>query len=169
MATTCADATQWWHQDESQYVTNALDLVMCSGAQTDGVSVYYQDYGYSAANLAIQFRNHDNSFTNCSGVDAEVYDLVYGWYLGGVHYVHIWPAEYTISAWYEGYQGWNIRLIGSVAGYQTGGCPFTGVHLHQSNRTDTGVFEHHSSGLSDPISPTGNVDTNWLHALNQWW
>jgi hypothetical protein len=167
MATTCADITTWWHSDEV-HPTKALDLDLCGGGAA-GTAVYYQDYGYTAAALAVQFKDHTETGSTCTGVDANIYDLVNGWYLGSIHYVHIMPAERTINAWFESYDGWNIRGIGTVAQTQPGGCPFMNPHLHQSNTTDVWALHNHDTGLPDPINPTGQVDDHWLHTLDQWW
>lgn len=176
LATTCADVTTWWHSNEGEFDTDALDLVLCNGATTSGNQVWYQDYGYYA-DLEVWFLNHDTAYTSCTGVQAEIYDEVNGWYLGGIHYVHINAAAGVIGDSFVSSNNWNLELVGTVAGSQPAGCPFPdGPHLHQSNRTEIWAL-HNNSSLNDDdpgnaqveVNPTGSTSSNWLHALEQWW
>lgn len=165
MARTCANITSWWHSDEANMATHALDITACS-ENTAGIDVYYQDYGY-AGDLAVYFRDHTTQGTNCTGINAELYDYWTGRYLyTGVHYVHIVPANNTIGYWFGSHGGWNIYYLGRVASSQAPGC-WTGPHLHQSSVDRTGMWNNY--GLGNPINPTGDPTYNWLHTLDRWW
>lgn len=164
LATTCADITQGWHSDET-YPVSALDLVKCSGG-TAGASVYYQAYGYSGSlNMDIIDHTWFGAGT-CPGADVRAWRTDTGQWLGQENHVQIYPGQGVIGAQFSAGTGWNIFFLGNVAG--TRPCPtWTGVHLHQSGRTDGPGLVTHWCCLPDPISPTGDAYANWLHAF-QW-
>lgn len=170
LATTDALVSTWWHSGSN------LDLVLTSGT-TQGTSTYWQSYriGGTASMTVTVIQGS----TSCKNTRVSVYHS--GNNLGDYWFFHLDNRPGVGTNWSTG-SGFTIAWVGSVAGSEFGGCPWTGPHLHQGgdNSAWTALFtnwnlQNYASNHStcnqwgtNPcrINPTGDTTNRWMHRYN---
>src|SRR6185312_11837827 len=168
--------TDYWHCDEGSHPSNtSLDLTNAVGA-TANEPVDFQSYGYSGHGTGV-ISNHDNGISLCPGADVRVWipypDPQIGTWIGSFDYVQVYVNQTWGTQFYVG-TAWTIQQLGAIApSAPGGGCPWTGVHYHQSVTpvpyvyTNWPVENDDDSGIAGrQIYPTGSASDNFLHAIS---
>lgn len=170
-----ACGTDYWHCDEPSWPNNTgLDVFNTLGL-TAGTNAFFQSWTGSGYAFA-QVYNHIRRGSLCPGVDVELWipypDSQTGTWIGSINSVQISPTIAFGTQFYLASYGWTVVTLGPVVGSAPGGgCPWQGIHYHQSG---THAPPHLYTNWEvenddDPyiggrqIDPTSNTNSNYLH------
>lgn len=169
LATTSSCISTWWHGLPTS--SSSLDLLRtsdgtCSGTNTSAyTNVYWQSYHYSGSSMYVEAISHTGT---CTGIDVRVYDAVSWNSLGNYWWVHVAPYITPGDYWYAAANnGWTIESVAFVTPSENQECRNAGLwtdpHLHQGGDNSGGTALYRNTGLSNPISPTGDTTWNWVN------